>query len=450
MYINLNLFPTQEKAFMSKKKFVILGSGTGYGKTWPLAIWLVLKAFESNGKPLIAAGPTLKHCRKNLWNNYIIKFLRRQPPYCDVEIDGEYHNFVDHDLVEGVDWIWNKQDTSIYFPPSGATMYGAGFNEPDSMQGQHCHAIGADELGIAKTAEPFDVLRQRLGFAEDAQLFVTTTPYNWGPLKTQFFDPWVEAEESGALDDLNIDYFQVKSIDNPYYSEEHYWAEKEKMPQWKWNMLYNGMFTKPAGLVYKDVTIVKHEDYPFDSHAEKLHDWLVTGGVDFGFNAPTAIHWVAENLKTRQCFVFDEHYERGMDLDRIEAILRLRPCTYYGDAAQAGEIATLKNHGIDIRPADKGPGSVEAGIRLLDSEFRSGKLKVFDNCVHLIREIGLYSYALDVNGEPLDKIVKDNDHGLDDLRYNRYSQREAVVNPTYNRVGGKRLSRNVMKRFMER
>lgn len=451
LFIDIKLFPIQEDFLYSEKKFVVLGSGTGFGKTWVLAPTGIIKAFAKPGLPVLALGPSIKHLKRNLWGNYLLKFLRLEPPYCNVYIEetDTYEDFANHNLVEGVDWILNKSDMTITFPSVGSVIQGAGFNEPNSFQGIHAGTILADELGIPKEYEALQVIRQRINFRKNAQLFAATTPYNWGPLKTDLYDPWVNARDNGTLDECDIDYYQVKSIDNPFYSKEHYYSEEKKLPKWKFDMLYNGMFTRPAGLVYKKYNLIHVKDYPFDPRGD-MRGWFVTGGVDFGYNAPTAIVWVAENLKTKKKYIFDEHIERKMDLDKIEAILRKRRCTYYGDAASAGDIATLANHGIDIRSADKGPGSVEAGIRLLDTEFRTNELNVLDCCEYIQKELGLYSYQLDANGEPIDKIVKDNDHELDALRYNRYSQREAIKEPGYIPVGKPRLSKRVMERFNRR
>jgi hypothetical protein len=446
--MRVDLFPYQDDAFFSEKPFILFCSGTGAGKTWLLAPWLVVGALQNYEAPLLAIGPTLKHLKRNLWKEYLIKFLRGQEPY---------RGAVEHDLVEGVDWIENKTDMTIHFPESGSTIYGAGANEPGSFQGIHARRIGCDEPGLWDR-EAHDTVRQRIAYGRDRQAFYATTPYDWDYIKTDMYDVWLGHYEEGTLDECDIDFFRVKSIDNPLYSIENYWAEKERLPDWKWEMLYNAEFMRPDGLIFEDW----EEIPPFRIPS----NWPITIGLDFGFNNPTALIFIAQNPVTQERYVIDEVIERRMILDAIEKEIRTpreiyyedggvhmkqtidtKYCKVFGDAASKGDIETMRAHGINIVPADKEPGSVQAGIRLMDAEFRLRRLKVFNTCVGLKRELKLYSYKKDKEGNCLDEPSKENDHGCDALRYVVYSQRQARKSPGVIKSGRKRPLHGVFKGY---
>jgi hypothetical protein len=67
-----------------------------------------------------------------------------------------------------------------------------------------------------------------------------------------------------------------------------------------------------------------------------------------------------------------------------------------------------KDLGLDLTEADN---AVEAGIYKLVDRLASGRLKVFKSCQNLLQEMRLY--RRDEKG----RVVKDNDHLVDALRY---------------------------------
>jgi len=426
MKLNMTLLDYQERAFFSEKQFITMISGTGAGKTFLLPFWLTVKAYSSKSRPLLGMGPTLKHVKRNLWGEYMLKFLRKQPPYCDVP---GHADVVDHDLIEGEHFVINKSDFTVFFPQTGSTIYFVGANEPGSWQGIHAEAIATDETDLY-SQEAIDTLRQRTAFSKTRQCLNATTPYGWGPLKVDTYDEYEAHRLAGTLHLCDHEIIQVRSIDNPWYDVDNYKREERKLPRWKFDMLYNGIYTKPKGLVYEEVTII--DDFKIPKH------WPCYGSVDFGFNDPATVNWIARDPNSGVEYIIKEWKHSGQTLDQIEEEIRKGPGKrLYGDAAAKGDIETLKAHGIDIVSAPKPPGSVEAGIRLVDSAFRTQKLLIFRSCVETIKETKLYSYKLDRTGEPLDQVQK-----RDDL----YSRVEPDLKPSVSRAGRRQIN-DLMKGF---
>jgi hypothetical protein len=71
----------------------------------------------------------------------------------------------------------------------------------------------------------------------------------------------------------------------------------------------------------------------------------------------------------------------------------------------------LRKRGWTVRKADN---SVEDGIRRVAVMLANGNIKVHRSCKDSIREFGLYRWD-DKSGE--DKVIKENDHAMDDIRY---------------------------------
>ena len=82
------------------------------------------------------------------------------------------------------------------------------------------------------------------------------------------------------------------------------------------------------------------------------------------------------------------------------------------DPSAASFIATIRAHGVfSVR---KAKNQVLEGIRLVAELLRQGVLQLTADCSDSIREFSLYRW--DENGET-DRVCKENDHAMDDIRY---------------------------------
>lgn len=73
--------------------------------------------------------------------------------------------------------------------------------------------------------------------------FWGTTPYEWNWFKTKVYDR-AERGESGFAK------FNFPTWLNPLNSEERCRAALADMPEWRWLMMFMGVYTKPAGAIY--------------------------------------------------------------------------------------------------------------------------------------------------------------------------------------------------------
>lgn len=81
------------------------------------------------------------------------------------------------------------------------------------------------------------------------------------------------------------------------------------------------------------------------------------------------------------------------------------------DPSAASFIAALKRRGVRVRQADN---SVMDGIRRAAAYLKGGNIKIHRSCVDAIREFGLYRWD---EKQTEDKVIKENDHAMDDIRY---------------------------------
>ena len=158
--------------------------------------------------------------------------------------------------------------------------------------------------------------------------------------------------------------------------------------------------------------------------------WPKAYGMDVGWNRTAAV-WGAWDRQSDVVYIWSEYYV-GQAVPAVHAAgIAARGPWMTGaiDPASAGSnqkdgtklIEEYQAIGLNLFPADN---AVEAGIHACYQRLATGRLKIFKTCRALISEIRIY--RRDEHG----KIVKENDHAIDALRYLIFSgMRHASVEP---------------------
>jgi len=274
-------------------------------------------------------------------------------------------------------------------------------------------------------------VQRRLSLAQGRCLY-TTTVYNLGWLKLDVHDRWVGG-------DRDYDVVQFDSTMNPAFPRTEYERARRLLPRWKFEMKYQGKFTRPAGLIFQDYDETVHLVEPFTIPAH----WMRTVGVDFG-PVNTALVWIAEEMAPRekvpdkQAFVVgDEDWVRRSVPTGRYFIYRVQAGGEHTGpewARQALQYREPVRHWLGGAPSedqqrrdwqDAGcpiglPGitDVEAGIDRVNGLFKTRRLFLFNTLTDLRSELGTYSRELDEAGEPTQRI-KDHQrfHRIAALRY---------------------------------
>ncbi len=128
------------------------------------------------------------------------------------------------------------------------------------------------------------------------------------------------------------------------------------------------------------------------------------------FNGETAVRlkeFYYNSRKTGRQLTDEEYYN---ELLRFSAGYKIKSIII--DPSAASFIQTVRRHRLfHVRPANN---NVVFGIRVVSDLIKSKKILINENCKDIIREFSLYSW--DENAE-YDKVIKENDHALDELRY---------------------------------
>lgn len=220
--------------------------------------------------------------------------------------------------------------------------------------------------------------------------------------------------------------------DVPHLSDEDKKSLWDSLPPHQRDARSKGVPSLGSGAVYP-VPETEFVIEPFDIPKH----WKRAYGMDVGWNN-TAAAWLAWDLESDTIYVTHD-YKRGQVEPSVHAAaIRARGAWIKGviDPASRGRsqadgeqlIWLYRQQGLDIQIADNG---VESGIFDIYERLTTGRLKVFKTCAGLLEEFRLY--RRDDKG----RIVKENDHILDALRYGVksghkvYSIAEKITPPSF-------------------
>ena len=147
--------------------------------------------------------------------------------------------------------------------------------------------------------------------------------------------------------------------------------------------------------------------------------WPRIYGLDFGWVHPTAALWAAIDRETDTMYIYSEHRQSktspaihvGAIKARGEWIMGISETAGTNQADGEKMIKLYKGHGLKLKRAIKGPGSIESGIMLIQERMTEGRLKILETCPMLLEE--LRRYHRDKNGKVVDRF----DDLIDAMRY---------------------------------
>jgi len=280
--------------------------------------------------------------------------------------------------------------------------------EPESLESATAKAAWLDEAGQKKfKLGSWEAILRRLSLAQ-GRVLITTTIYNLGWLKQQLWDKWRAGDKS-------VDVISFASTANPAFPREEYERAKRDLPGWKFDMFYDAVFTRPAGLIY-------------DSFDEQVHtcprfelpvDWPRYIGLDFG-GVHTAAVFYAEEPKTKRLYAYREYLAGGRtSKEHVRELRRgeLMPAAVVGGSASEGQWrAEFRAAGLPVRPP--AVTDVEVGIDRVYGAHRRNEIIVFDDLAGYLEQKRTYSRELDDAGEPTEAIEdKEQFHFMDAERY---------------------------------
>ena len=392
--LRYTLHPGQAKVWRSEARFTFVIAGTQSGKTSFVPLWLNREIKNCGHGDYLAATST--------YDLFKLKLLPEMRHY----------------FVDTFGWSEDKSDRvfwQAYKPRMFDRIILRSASSEGGLESATIKAAVLDECGqddFRVTA--WEAVQRRLSLAQ-GRVLGTTTPYNLGWLKQEIYDPWRNG-------DKDIRVIQFPSIANPVFPRVEYDRAKAKLPAWKFEMFYNGNFTRPPSLIYGDYIDDYRENggnlvHPFDLPPQ----WPRYIGIDFGAVNTATIH-IAEDPAAKVYYIYRETLEGEMTT--AEHCSRLKSATegvnltkcIGGSKSETQQRMDWRYEGVWVD--EPHISDVEAGIDRVISMFKDKTLYVFDNLKGLRDELGTYGRVMDDYGQSTDKIKdKETFHRLDGLRY---------------------------------
>ena len=279
-------------------------------------------------------------------------------------------------------------------------------------KGYLCWAWLEEAYEIMKEAD-FDVLDESIRGECPAPLFkqwtITFNPWNerhW--LKTRFFDN--PDEETLAI---TTNYMCNEWLDA---ADIRVFEDMKKRNPRRYAVAGLGGWGIVDGLIYEN-----WREESFNHKSEKFQrehpDAVAAFGLDFGYtNDPSTLFCGLLDLKSKQLFVFDELYEKGLSNKKIAA--RITEMGYSkeritADSAEPKSIDELKGMGLRVHGAAKGKDSIQNGIQWIQDL----EIIIHPRCVNFLTEISNYTWDADKFGVKLNTPIDDFNHLMDAMRY---------------------------------
>lgn len=399
----LNLHPGQSKAWKSNKRFIIVTAGTQGGKTSFGPHWLYREIQKRGPGDYLIVTPTFQLLERKLL--------------------GEFRGVFEHWLHLG---RYVSSPTRVFefsefgarrmhkerYDPDIPTRVQFGYAEnSESLESMTAKAAWLDEAGQKKfKLESWQAVLRRLSLAE-GRVLITTSVYSLHWLK-RLVD---QAKTGGRGKDKRIQVVRFDSTENPAFPQQEYERAKRDLPRWKFNMLYRGMFERPAGRIYDCIDEATQRVPRFAIH----HSWRRYLGLDFG-SVNMAGVFVAQEPETKRLYIYRTYHASGESAHgHVRKLLHGElgsPHTVGGSWSEDDWRDDFRRAGLPVRkPKIK---DVEVGITRTYGGWQRGELFAFDDLDEFWDELTTYSREVNENGEPTDKIEDAHSfHLMDAMRY---------------------------------
>jgi phage terminase large subunit len=218
----------------------------------------------------------------------------------------------------------------------------------------------------------------------------------------------------------NWKFYHLNSLCNkalaPGFIEQFLASEIEQLRETR----TTGAFTTLSGAIYKGFN---------DTHICEPHiipdDWYRVQGLDFGWSHATCLLTAARS-PTGDYVIYDEYYASKQTMQEHADEIKKRRKPDFGpiwaDSAAAQERHDLARMGVQTELAKK---DVLPGIACVQMLLRENRLKIFNTCKNLIREMRSYRWSATIK----DKVDKQMDDAVDSCRYLLFSDVRTFIPP---------------------
>lgn len=413
--IRFNLHQGQAEVMAATKRIIAALAGTQGGKSVLGPAWLLQEIQRRGPGDYMVVTPT-----------YPLLELKALPEFLNL-----FDAYLQLGKMRGHAFCFSKAGEAFLFGSvqkyNTRVIFGHASN-PDSLEAATAKAAWLDEAGqSAFKMGSWEAINRRLA-VNQGRILITTTPYNMsGWLYNRVYKEWLKADRNHP----DIEVISFRSIDNPAYPRAEWERARRSLPRWKFRMFHEGLFERPAGLIYEGFDPLRHTCKRF-AIPSTWQRWL---GLDFG------------GVNTAGVFLAEEKIDREGPDPKGRALAGKATGRYFLYRSYHAGTRTAKQHvgslltGEPMRPYAVGGAyseqqwrdefraaglsvnrppisDIEVGLDRVAELISRDSLIIFDDVEDVLEEIATYSREVDDSGNPTEAIADQHSfHRMDGLRY---------------------------------
>lgn len=402
----ITLNPKYKPLFDDKTRYYVITGGRGSSKSYSVNTAICALTMEEENKVL---------------------FTRKTMTSAHISIIPEFR-----EKIEKLEWqsYFDITKTEITNTVSGSGILFRGLQSSSgdntanlkSLQGITTWILDeAEELTDEKVFDRIDLsIRHQTKHNRVILILNPTTKEHW--IYKRFF------EQAGVNPGFcgvngNVTYIHTDYRDNINNLSDSFLEQIEiikiNQPDKYKHVILGGWLDKAEGVVFTDWVIG-----PYQEINSTLH------GQDFGFSVdPTTLVSASIDKKNKKIYLREELYKIQLTTtDIYEANKRVAGTRkVYADSAEPRLIEELRKRGNNIEAVEKGPGSVSAGIALMQDY----QLVIDPGSINLIKELNNYVWSDKKSGVPVDAY----NHLIDACRYACYKELKTTRNVDLKKLG---------------
>ncbi|PWK07508.1 PBSX family phage terminase large subunit [Tumebacillus permanentifrigoris] len=316
-------------------------------------------------------------------------------------------------------WKVQKSPMQLIYKPRGNKIIFRGADDPAKIKSIKMSKypvafLWIEELAEFKTEDEVSMIENSVLRAELPDGLHYAFYYSYNPPKRK--QSWVNKKYESHLVPANTYVHHSTYLQNPHISKAFVQEAEEvkrKNPQkhaWEYGGEAIGSGVVPFdNLTFR--TITDDEFRTFDN-IRQGNDW------GYGVDPVAFVRWHYDKTR-RRIYAMDEVY--GVKIPNRVLAERLKAKGYHttmttADSAEPKSVDEMREHGVKIRGAKKGPGSVEYGEKWLGEEIEE---IIIDprRTPNIAREFENIDFKTDTDGNPRAELDDKDNHTIDSTRY---------------------------------
>ena len=315
-------------------------------------------------------------------------------------------------------WSAKKNPLELTYIPQGNRIIFRGADQPQKIKSIKTHQfpianLWIEELSEFKNEDEVDVivnslLRDQLPEGLEYSIF-----YSYNPPKRK--QNWVNKkyETQFIADNTLVHHTTYK--DNPFVSST-FLEEIEQVKEWderKYRWIFLGEPIGGGVVPFDNLTFRKITDEEVKSFDN------IRQGIDWGYAAdPFCFLRLHYDKRRRKLYLLDEIYK--VKMSNREAAQEIKQRGYddfpvIADSEEPKSIAEMKDYGLKIKGAKKGPGSVEYGEKWLED--LTEIIIDYNRTPNTAWEFENIDYQMDKDGNIKNRLEDKDNHSIDTTRY---------------------------------